>query len=254
MTGASGNTSGLSEHDIAHGLREAGLAAGMAVEVHASLRSFGHVCGGAEAVIAALTEVVGPQGAIVMPAFLYSPPQPLTPLDLARGLTLKLRILPPDHTGRSGMGIIADTFRRRPDVLTGVGLHRVAAWGRDREAHSRGLRRLIDTGGLGLLLGVDIYRLSAMHYVESGLPAAVRRTFEPPEGVLRHYPADEWYIETGAPPARAWYRIQDEAYRRGFIRDTMIGPCKCMSFVVRDVVGLYEEALRTDPLGLYGLR
>jgi aminoglycoside N3'-acetyltransferase len=245
---------GLTQRDIEEGLRRAGVTAGAAVEVHASLSAFGHVAGGADTVIRALMAAVGPEGALVMPAFLYSPPQPLTPLDVSRGLTLKLRILPPDHTERSGMGVIADTFRRRPDVLTGEGLHRVAAWGRDLEAHSHGFHRLIDTGGLGLLLGVDIYRLSAMHYVEAHLPAAIRRTFQPPEEVRRHYPEEAWYIETGAPPVRAWYKIQDEAYRRGFIRDTAIGPCRCMSFVVRDVVGLYEEALRTDPLGLYGLR
>jgi aminoglycoside N3'-acetyltransferase len=245
---------GLSQQDIEQGLRAAGLCEGMLVEVHSSLSSLGYVHGGADTVIQALINTVGPDGGIVMPSFLLSPPQELTPLDVARGLTCKIKILSPDHNERSGMGIIADTFRKRADVLTGTGIFRVSAWGKDQEINSQGFQHVIDSGGWGLLLGVDIYRLSAMHYVESELPQEIKSIFQPSDEVREYYPADAWYIETGIPPVKAWYKIQDEAYRRGYIRDTSIGNCKCMSFQVRQVIGLYEEALHTDPLGLYGLR
>ncbi len=240
--------------DILGGLRKAGLERGVLAEVHSSLRSFGYVEGGADTVIRALLDCVGTEGGIVMPAFLISPPVSMDAEDTAQGVTQKLRILHENHRERSGMGVIADTFSRRTDVLTGQGLFRVSAWGRDRDINCRGFQNVIDSGGLGVLLGVDIYRLSSMHYMESDLPEEVRAIFRPSEAVRRRYSEGEWFVETGEPPVQAWYRIQDEAYRRGYIRDTYIGPCKCMSFVVRDVVSLYKTALETDPLGLYGLR
>ena len=240
--------------DILNGLKNAGLKCGMLAEVHGSLSSFGYVEDGADTVIRALMDAVGPDGGIVMPAFRVSPPVPMDAQDAAQGVTLKLRILPEDYRERSGMGVIADTFSRRPDVLTGEGLFRVSAWGRDKEINSRGFQNIIGSGGMGLLLGVDIYALSSMHYMEGDLPGEIRAIFRPSDEVLKRYPAGEWFVETGLPPVKAWYKIQEEAYRRGYIRDIYIGPCKCMSFVVKEVVGLYQSALQADPLGLYGLR
>ncbi len=239
---------------ILSGLKNAGLKHGTLAEVHSSLSSFGHVEGGADTVICALMDAVGPEGGIVMPAFRISPPVPMDAKDITQGITLKLKILPEDHKERSGMGVIADTFSRRPDVLTGEGLFRVSAWGKDKEINSRGFQNVISSDGMGLLMGVDIYRLSSMHYMEGDLPGEIRAIFKPSDEVLKRYPEEEWFVETGLPPVKAWYRIHEEAYRRGLIRDTYIGPCKCMSFVVKDVVGLYQSALQTDPLGLYGLR
>lgn len=189
-----------------------------------------------------------------MPAFLFSPFLEPTEADRKLGITCKIKLLSPDHGERSGMGIIPDTFRKRPDAVTGEGIFRVAAWGRDKELNSFGFTNLINRNGFCLLLGVDIYRLSSMHYMETSLPEEITGIFKPSEEVRRLYPENEWFVETGVPPVKAWYKIQEEAYRRGYIKDTMIGSCKCMSFIIKDVVGLYENALRTDPLGLYGLK
>lgn len=54
--------------DISAALDELGLGTGDVVMVHCSLGSFGFVCGGAQTVIEALTECVGPQGTVMMPA------------------------------------------------------------------------------------------------------------------------------------------------------------------------------------------
>ena len=50
---------------LADDLAALGLTAGEAVMVHASLRKLGPVLGGADGVIAALRQVVGPQGCIL---------------------------------------------------------------------------------------------------------------------------------------------------------------------------------------------
>lgn len=244
----------VSRADIEAGLSALGVTAGMAVETHCSLSSFGHVAGGAEAVIDALMHTVGSDGAIVMPAFRLSPRLPLTEEDRELGLTCKIRILGPDEDG-SDMGIVAETFRRMPGIVTGRGLFRVSAWGKDAEIHAAtGLQHLIDVGGSALLLGVDIYSLSAMHYVEDDLPDEIRNRFRASEEARKRYPDGEWFIEAWEPIVKPWYTIQDRAYERGFIKAAMIGASRCMLLDVNGVIGLYRDALRNNPLGLYGIR
>jgi aminoglycoside N3'-acetyltransferase len=243
----------LSKSDIKQGLLDIGLSRGMFVEVHSSLSSFGHVEGGAETIISSLMEIIGKEGAIVMSAFPMSAPLPLSEEDKARGLTLKIKILPPDSVKRTGMGIIPDTFRQFPGVITGSGLHRVAAWGRDVEKHSRGFSHLIANDGHALLLGVDIYSLTSMHYVESDLLVEIKNIFKAPDELLKFYPADKWYIETGSPPVKAWHKIQSNANQKGYINKLKIGNSGCMFFKVCQIINLYKHALRTDPYSLYGL-
>lgn len=60
--------------------------------------------------------------------------------------------------------------------------------------------------------------------------------------------------EAGEPPVKPWYSIQAQAYEKGLIREGYIGSCKYMCFGIWDVIGLYRQALETDPPGLYGLR
>jgi len=244
---------GLTRQNLEKGFRALGVREGMMLEVHSSLSSFGHVDGGACTVIAALMNTVGKDGAIVMPTFPISKPLPLSEVDQQRGVTYKAKVFEEASTERSGMGIIADTFRQLPGVLTGRGEYRVSAWGWDAEENSQGLMNLIENGGYALLLGVDIYRLTAMHYVEGKLPEAIHKLYRASEEVLKHYPKDQWYVETGKPPVQAWYKIQDEAYRRGLIRDERIGNSRCMYFRLSEVVRIYEGKIAADPYALFGV-
>ncbi len=239
--------------EILEGMQRIGVRSGMELEVHSSLRSFGPVDGGAETVIRALKDSVGPNGSLFMPALRLSPDLQKTAEDVRLGITYKARILSPDEP-RSAMGLIADTFRLQPDVIVGDGVFATAAWGRNADkAASCGFQHLIDHGGMALMLGVDIYRLTAMHYVEDLLPQRVRDIFKPSDAVTVLYPPDAWFVETGTAPVKAWYTIQDRAFKAGLIRTGHIGDCAVMFFPVADVVGLYAQALRRDALGLYGL-
>lgn len=151
------------------------------------------------------------------------------------------------------MGLIADTFRGMPEVVTGEGIFRVSAWGKSADKVSSGFQYLIDNSGKALLLGVDIYRLTAMHYVEDLLPQRVRDIFKPSEEVNQLYPPDQWFIETGVPPVKPWYTIQSMAFEKGIIKTRQIGACNCMFFDLWDVVGLYQKELKYNPLKLYGI-
>ena len=243
----------MNRTELLTAFRNIGVEEGMTLEVHSSLSSFGHVEGGADTLISALKEAVGQDGSIFMPSLRLSYSLPLTDEDRAIGITSKIRILPEDSE-RTAMGIVADTFRRQPDTVTGEGIFRISGWGRNAdEAAKGGLDYVIDNGGMALMLGVDIYKLTAMHYVEDILPKQISDIFAPDDRINALYPPDEWMVEAGAPPVKAWYTIQDIAYSRGLIRDGYIGSCKYMFFNVADVIGIYRSELGRDPLGLYGI-
>lgn len=230
-----------------------GIQEGMEIEVHSSLSSFGYVEGGAETVIEALMELVKNKGSIFMPALRLSSPMELTEEDKNMGITSKIKVLP-ENAPKTDMGIIADTFRQRKDVITGKGIIRTSGWGRHAgQAAVGGLDYVIHNGGKALLLGVDIYKLTAMHYVEDILPKVIRDMFAPTEEICKKYPNDEWFIEAGEPLVKPWYTIQDIAYKKGLIKDGYIGKCKYMFFDIWDVVSIYKKELETNPLKLYGL-
>ncbi|MDP4090678.1 MAG: AAC(3) family N-acetyltransferase [Bacillota bacterium] len=169
----------------------------MELEVHSSLKSFGYVDGGAETVISALKCAVGTNGSIFMPALRMSPDLPLTEEDKKNGVLRKIKVLSPEER-KSGMGIIADTFRLLPDTEVGEGTFAISAWGKNADKVSTGLGYLIDNGGKALLLGVDIYSLTAMHYVEKNMPKEISDMFKSPH-MDAIYPPEEWFIENGAP-------------------------------------------------------
>lgn len=239
--------------EIENGLISLGVKAGMMLEVHCSLGSLGYVDGGALTVINALKSMIGTTGAILMPSFKLSPNLPLNEKDKRLGLTLKIKILHDDNE-KSAMGILADTFRKMPDVVTGEGTFCVSAWGHEAEKHaSVGFQHLIDSDGYALLMGVDIYRMSSMHYVEKDMPDEIKNKFKPSKEARKIYPESDWFIESWKPTAKPWYVIQDRAYEKGYIRDTVIGNAKCMLVEVKNTIELYRSALQNEPYKIYGL-
>jgi aminoglycoside 3-N-acetyltransferase len=132
--------------NVAADLEQLGLAAGARVVVHSSLRQIG--AGAAEAV-AALVDVVGPRGLLVVPTFTYTTD----------------RFDPATTPGRSGA--LAEELRRRPGAVRSLHpTHSVAAFGdgaaelcEGHETHAATdvdtpLDRLAAGGGYVLLLGV----------------------------------------------------------------------------------------------------
>lgn len=242
----------IKKQDIINGLLDLGLKSGDEIEVHSSLSSFGYVEGGTETVISALKEVVGENGSIFMPALRLSKELPLTEQDKALGITTKIQILLED-CGHSAMGIIADTFRQMSDTITNDGIFRISVWGKSANEVKDGLQYLIYNGGKALMLGVDIYKLTAMHYVEDLLPEDIKNYFPLSDEINATYPPDKWLIEAGTFPVKPWYTIQKMAYEKGAIKDGRIGNAKVMFFNIWDIVGLYEQELKNNPYKLYGL-
>lgn len=244
----------VTRSELKQALIDLGVEKAMTLEVHSSLSSFGELEGGAMTLINTLKELVTPQGSIFMPALRLSRELELTDEDKKLGITVKIKKLP-HNAPHTAMGIVADTFRSLPDTLTGQDTISTSGWGKHAEqALEGGLDYAIHNGGKALLFGVDIYKLTAMHYVEPITPEDINRQFEPSEEINRIYPPEQWMIEAGHPPVKAWYTIQKMAYQKGLIKQTIIGSCKVMFFDIRDVVSLYEHELKTDPYGLWGMK
>jgi len=175
------NTPATSE-SLAADLRALGVREGMTLIVHASLSSMGWVCGGAPAVIAALLEVLGDMGTLVMPAHTTGnsdPAQWADPPVPEQWWTVIRDHMPPftPQSPTRGMGAVADYFRTLPGVTrSGHPQHSFAACGRYERAiihdhklesgmgEDSPLARIYDLGGYVLQIGTHVN--TSLHLAE----------------------------------------------------------------------------------------
>lgn len=175
----------LTTASIAADLRDAGVAAGDCLLVHASLSELGWVCGGPQAVVDALRRVLTDGGTLAMPthstqygnaAHWSNPPVPDHWLPVIREEMPPYR---PESTPTRGMGAVAECFRdypgtvrsRHPEVS-------FAAWGADAEgivadhSYDEGmgerspLARLYDRDADVLMLGTSWGTCTSLHLAE----------------------------------------------------------------------------------------
>lgn len=94
----------VTKNDLIRQLRDLGVEAGGVLVVHASFRAIGPVEDGPAGLMAALREVIGPKGNLVMPTMTGS--RRTEPYD-------------PSSTATRNMGIVAETFWRLPGTRRG---------------------------------------------------------------------------------------------------------------------------------------
>ena len=165
----------VTRRDLKEGFLALGLKAGMKVMVHSSLKSFGYVEGGADAIIDVLMEIVTPEGTLLFPSFNHEAPY-------NKGEIYDVRTTPTTN------GLIPDIFWRREGVVRSINpTHAFAAWGKDKERYTADhqktsamgpdspLGRLMEDGGYCLLLGVGYRSNTFHHHVESTVGARCLR-------------------------------------------------------------------------------
>ena len=171
--------------EIIEALKEIGLERGDAVMVHASLGKIGYVCGGAQAVIEALIEVVGEEGTIMMPTQSWKNLDPETGVHwLAEEADWdKIRENWPAYdkalTPTNTMGAVAEMFRSWPGaVRSNHPARSVAAWGKHAEYLTKDhdfsnifgdtspIGKLYELGGKVLLIGVDYDKNTSLHLAD----------------------------------------------------------------------------------------
>jgi len=170
-----------------------GVVPGMTLIVHSSLSRIGWVVSGAEAVIWALLDAVGPAGNLVMPTFSGGLTDPAgwvaPPVPPAWHDTIRAEMLPfdPARTPTRNMGAIPELFRAWPGVcrsdhpvfsFAAAGPNSIALTARHPLGWARGpdspLGGIYERDGWILLLGVGYERNSSLHLGETR--AAYRRT------------------------------------------------------------------------------
>jgi aminoglycoside 3-N-acetyltransferase len=157
--GGEGNVESVNKEDIEAGLWALGLKKGDSVGVHSSLRRFGHVEGGADAVIDALLEVVGQGGNVVMSTHSANVSEDRrTPEEIAMGVSWLLKLFPYDPKETPvRTGIIPETFRKRKGVVRGSHpSNSIASLGPNAKELSEGWDRLLERDGDILLIGVGL--------------------------------------------------------------------------------------------------
>lgn len=113
-------------------LESLGIRAAQAVVVHGSLRNFGRVEGGADAIVEAVVSAVGPEGLVTMPVYSSS-------LDEHDDL---LRV--PLPAAKVSTGAIPAAFARRPDAIKADHpLYAYAYWGPEAGQLARDCQRLL---------------------------------------------------------------------------------------------------------------
>lgn len=167
---------------IRDALRRLGVRAGDIVLAHSSMKSFGRVRGGPDAVIGALLDCVGRRGTLLLPTFTGT-----AAMDAAHPPVFDARRTP------GWTGLISEVFRARPDVIRSLHpTHSVAAWGADADALIEGhefattpcgwetpFGRLIRRGGKVLFLGADLESCTLFHSFEefADVPYHIQREF-----------------------------------------------------------------------------
>lgn len=109
------------KEEIKQAFREVGVLPSEIVLIHSSLKSFGHVNGGAKCVIDAIKETVTESGTVVFPTLVMR--------DFANAYRNWDKEKSPSDAGK-----ITETFRLIPDsVRSDQATHSVAAWGRQAQ-------------------------------------------------------------------------------------------------------------------------
>lgn len=246
----------ISSREIREGLEGLGLGRGMRLMVHSSLSAFGWVEEGAEGVIKALMDLVGPEGTILMPTFNH------------------MEIF---EEGRAGYfdpletptidGRIPDTFWRMPGVHRSLNpSHAFAAWGWDAERYTRDhhltltvgegspIGLLMRDGGYQLNLGTTHHTTTAKHLAEMihRSPCLGYRTeaypVRLPGGRMVEHRTWGWR-ERDCPITESGEFIEREMNRHGLQQKGFVGPCPATWCKVEDLANLVLEMLKKGYAG-----
>ncbi|MGD0028639.1 MAG: AAC(3) family N-acetyltransferase [Candidatus Bathyarchaeia archaeon] len=240
----------MNKEKIKVGLRKLGLRRGDSVGVHSSLKSFGRVEGGADAVIDALLETVGEDGNIVMSSQSANLVEvQRTPEEIAMGVSWLFKISPYDPQKTPvRTGAIPETFRKRNGVIRGSHpSNSVAALGPRARELSEGWHKLLELDGYILLIGVGLDRCTAMHLAEKRVrfPERILKKITPPKWLLEKYSEGDWEWDFGPYPDFA--KLTKPCLESGIMKTVTVGESTLRLVRLRELIDLYVEYLEKDP-------
>nr|WP_232838637.1 AAC(3) family N-acetyltransferase [Streptomyces geranii] len=238
--------------DLAAELRGLGLRAGDTVLVHSALHAVGPVSGGADTMVNALLDVLGPGGTLVTYTQTPDNSHP-SRWGLTRGYSVpeerweeerdRMPAFDPLTTPSFGVGVLSEAVRTRPGALRSAHPQSsFAALGAQAgyitsdhalDCHlgeDSPLARLEKLGARVLLLGVGFGSCTAFHLAEYRIPGRSRRTYSCavaaplPEGRRWHEYTDVLLDSSPFPELGAGYEST------GTVRSGRIGRADCRLF------------------------
>ncbi len=242
----------LTQTQIAEALRKLGLHSGQIVFVHSSLRSLGPVQGGADAVVDAFLEVLGPTGTLIVPTFTFVYNQSDNPVfDPVRD--------------PSEMGRISEVTRLRPGARRSHHLlHSVAALGAQAEAITahHGPSAWAADGPFWqffaqdatiVMLGVPYLRCTFFHMLEQLVQVTYRHWVDK-EARIRTEDGQEHPLPTAIYRPKPGFQGNDLnkpgvlLEEHNLVRIGAVGNAVTRCFQARDAVAVGVAQYRKDPL------
>lgn len=235
----------IEKKDILFSLEMLEIEKGDILLVHSALTSIGHVEGGADTVVDALLEAVGPTGTLIMST--------LTGWDAP---------FDPENTP-SSVGIITEVFRKRPGVLRSLHpVHSVAAYGKNaayivshHEDCATGCgdgtpyRKIAELDGKVMLLGVDMDRCTVMHTLEESADLAYLFSLDIPAPKYPPYHGKGTFTLKKFPPGhRDFLCITPVLKRRGELLEGKMGNAVCRVMKARSMFDTILPMLWENPL------
>lgn len=244
----------MTKERIVEDLRRLGLRRGDVVVFHSSLKSIGYVEGGADTVIDASLEAVGPEGTVMVPTFTFS---------FAGAGSM------PFHPAKtpSRVGLITDVFWRRPDARRSRHpTHSVAAIGRYAEYLTAGHEntsafskhgpwgKLVELNGYVMLLGVGFNVCSFFHAVEDRLELpyydiSMEALVEDDYGRVSRVKLEkspeghrDFYVE----PKRD-SKVKLELMKTGIVKTGFVGEASVVIVRSRELLAALYEIIRRRP-------
>jgi len=242
----------VTREDLVQGFRELGAGDGDVVFVHSSLSSFGHVEGGAEAVVGGLREATGAGGTLVVPIFqhfFWGGPNQVWDRDNSPSL----------------MGAISEKVRtwdgaRRshhaPHPIAAIG-----KWAEDlAERHNRSdfspdspFARLLELDALVMLIGVTYNSCTLIHLLEEQTEVAYREWVELSGTVVEDgietekcYP----FLKRKDGVKNDFFPLGERMEEEGMVKLRKIGESEVRCFKARDLHECGMRLLQNDPLFL----
>lgn len=253
---------------IVEALKELGIQKGDVLLVHSGLSHLGHIEGGADTVIDALTEAVGEEGTILMPCF-------TRPYVAFEGTVNKDRRFRPFHTDGTNntvnicTGSIPKALLKREGALRSANAsHSWGGVGKQAQyclsAHecldspasgNSPMAKALELGGKVLFFGCGIASNTFLHFVEDQanapylLNAVVK--IEDADGTLhteimrKHLPGHRSFYGP-APEQGKFYR---EAFARGLeVKETALGLGKLHLMDLKQLYQISMDMFADDPL------
>lgn len=228
---------------LAEQLRVLGVRQGDVLVLHCAFRAVRPVDGGPDGLIDALLEALGPRGTLVMPSWAGVDDEPFDP---------RTSPVSPD------LGVVAETFRRRPGVRRADHPFAFAALGPEAgrivadplplppHVPESPIGRVHELDGRVLLLGVGHGENTTLHLAEllAGVPYRVEKhlTLRDGAGTRRVIYGENDHCCERFTLADGWLR------ERGLQAEGPVGHALARLVRSRDVVAVAGERLAADPL------